>query len=128
MKKVTAIIITSLALSACGTKTVIKEVAPTPTNSPVITQPASNKYDEFVTYVQNNSGAANLESRADIIDTGDLICKAGDSGKSISSITQILSDTAQTQSDVTLYATVMFGAITILCPEYHADLQTYLAN
>lgn len=127
MKKVTALVVVSLALSACGTKTVIREVAPTPTNPPV-TAPATNKYDDYVSWVKNNSGQANSTSNSQIIETGDLVCSALDSGRTIKEVATLMQETASTSSDIELYAAVLYGAVKYLCPEYQQAMTDYLAS
>lgn len=127
MKKVTAFIIASLALSACGTKTIVKEVAPTPTNPP-ITAPATNKYEDYVAWVKSNSGQANTTSESLIIETGDTICTALDAGRSVKQVADLMQENAVSSSDVELFAAVLYGAVQYLCPEYKQDMSNYLAS
>ena len=101
--------------------------APVVTNPPV-TSPPENRYDQYMAHVLNNSGQANTWSKAKIIEFGDLVCQALDNGNSIRSVVSLLNNYANTTSDAELFASVMFGSITYLCPEYESDLQVYLGN
>ena len=127
MKKVTALVIASLALSACGTKTIVKEVSPAPT-SPPITKPATNKYDDYVGFVRNNSGQGYTASTSEIVEAGDLVCSALDSGRSVQSVAKMMEELANTASDIEVYAAVLFGAVQYLCPEYYIQMSEYLAS
>lgn len=99
--------------------------APVYTNPPVS---AVNKYDAYLEHVYNNSGQANTLTKAKLIEYGDIICQALDSGKTIPWITNYLSTYSNNQSDVELYASIVYGAITYICDEYKGDLNLYLNN
>jgi hypothetical protein len=99
--------------------------------APVITAapaPPVNKYDSYLEHVYNNSGQANTMTKAKLIEYGDIICEALDNGRSIAWITSYLSEYSQGQSDVELYASIIYGAITYVCDEYKGDLNLYLNN
>ena len=102
--------------------------APVVTNPPITAAPVTNKYDDYMNHVLNNSGQANSWSKADVIEFGDLVCAALDKGNSISSVVNLLQGYAKSNSDIEFFASVAFGAITYICPEYKADLDAYLAN
>jgi hypothetical protein len=98
-------------------------------SSPVVTAapaPAINKYDAYVEHVYNNSGQANSMTRATIIEYGDIICQSLDSGRTIPWITSYLSEYSNGQSDIELYASIVYGAVKHICPEYMPDMQAYL--
>lgn len=101
--------------------------APVVTNPPY-TPPAENKYDQYMDHVLNNSGQANTWSKSDVIEFGDLVCAALDKGNSISSVVNLLQGYAKSNSDIEFFASVAFGSITYICPEYKPDLDVYLAN
>jgi hypothetical protein len=101
--------------------------APVVTNPP-ITAPAVNKYDAYLEHVYNNSGQANTISKGDLIEYGDIICNALDQGRTLSWITNYLANGSTTQSDLELYASVVYGAVKHICPEYMSDMQAYLGN
>lgn len=125
MRKVTSIVIMALGLTACGTTTVIREVAPS-TTTPVVTTPAVNKYEEYIFFVQSKSGQAQFESAQDMIGVADTICASLISGKTVSEISNTLNSTAVNDSVLTLYAAMMYGAIKYICPEYMPALTAYL--
>lgn len=91
-------------------------------------EPVSNKYDQYYDHVLNNSGQANSMAKSEVIEFGDLVCQSLDNGYSIAAVVNVLSDSSSNNSDVELSASVVYGAITYLCPEYGNALQTYLNN
>jgi hypothetical protein len=99
-----------------------------PDPEPVITAPVENKYDNYYEYVLSNSGKANTFGKANVIEYGDLVCQSLDEGSSIASIARVITNASGSQSDIELGATVVFGAITHICPEYDAMLQAYINN
>ena len=110
-----------------------KEVAPTATAAPAPVQtyapaPVVNKYDAYLEHVYNNSGQANSMTKAKLIEYGDIICSALDNGNSIAWIVNYLGNGSNGQSDVELYASIVYGAITYICDEYKGDLNLYLNN
>lgn len=102
--------------------------APVVTDAPAPITPAVNKYDQYLQHVYNNSGQANSISKADLIEYGDIICQSLDQGKTIAWIVNYLSRNSSGQSDMELYASVMYGAIHYICSEYTGDLNLYLNN
>ena len=125
MKKLLALSLVAVSLSACGTQTIIREVAATTTEAPYVT-PATNKYDNYYAHVVNNSGQANTESKADVIEFGDLVCQALDNGNSVQYVVKLLNGYAKSNSDIELYAAIITGAVMYLCSEYNGALQNYL--
>lgn len=126
MKKLIALSLVVASLSACGTKTIIKEVAPSTTNAPYVA-PVTNKYDDYYNHVINNSGQANSMAKSEIIEFGDVVCEALDVGRTVAFIVDFLSDYADSTSDNQLFASIIFGAITYLCNEHQSKLSSYLA-
>ena len=102
--------------------------APIVTNPPITAAPVVNKYDQYMDHVLNNSGKANTWSKAQLIEFGDLVCQALDDGSSVRQVVNLMSSYAQNDSDIELFASVTFGAITYICPEYDSQLQAYLGN
>jgi hypothetical protein len=97
--------------------------------APVVTAPPAppvNKYDAYLEHVYNNSGQANTMTKAKLIEYGDIICNALDSGRTIPWITNYLSENSSGQSDIELYASIVYGSITYICDEYKGDLNLYL--
>jgi hypothetical protein len=103
--------------------TVAQQPAPVETNPPA---PATNKYDNYMDHVLNNSGKANSWSKSDIIEFGDLVCQALDEGNSVRAVVNLLNGYASTTSDVEFFASVMTGAIMHICPEYKPAMSAYL--
>ena len=110
-----------------------KQATPTTTPAPVQTfaptpVPSVNKYDAYLEHVYNNSGQANTMTKAKLIEYGDIICNALDTGRTIPWITNYLSENSSGQSDIELYASIIYGSITYICDEYKGDLNLYLNN
>lgn len=102
--------------------------APIPTNPPVTAAPVVNKYDSYLNHVYNNSGKAYTFGEAKLIEFGDLVCGALDDGNSIRAVVNLLSNYSTGYQDNELFASVVFGSITYICPEYTADLNRYINN
>lgn len=124
-----SIFILLIAIIIPGDKSSSPDTAPTPiVTNPPITAPPANKYDQYMDHVLNNSGQANTWSKADVIEFGDLVCQALDKGNSIPAVVRLLESYAKTNSDVEFFASVVFGAITYICPEYKYAMDEYLAG
>lgn len=124
-----SIIILIIAIAVPGDKSSspVSTNAPAPVvTNPPITAPPANKYDQYMDHVLNNSGQANTWSKADVIEFGDLVCQALDNGNSVRQVVNLLEGYAKTNSDVEFFASVAFGAITYICPEYTTALDAYL--
>ena len=88
---------------------------------------SGNKYDNYYQYVRNESGMANSESKAMVIEFGDYVCGLFDSGASVEQIIDEMRKYTVGSEFVSEYATaVLFGATTYLCPEYKALIKDYL--
>jgi hypothetical protein len=123
------ILILALVIPGSNSSSPATNDAPVPAvTNPPYTPPAENKYDQYMDHVLNNSGQANTWSKADVIEFGDLVCGALDKGNSISSVVNLLQSYAKSNSDIEFFASVAFGSITYICPEYKPDLDVYLAN
>lgn len=122
-----AILIIVIAASGSNNSSPVNTVAPIVTNPPITAAPV-NKYDQYMNHVYNNSGQANTWTKAQLIEFGDLVCNALDNGTSIPRIVSLLEGYAKTNSDIELFASVAFGSITYICPEYKYALDEYLAN
>lgn len=107
-----------------------KPAAKTVQNLPPQTLPpasaAANKYDNYYEHVLNNSGRANTMAKADVIELGDLVCSALDEGNSIRAVVNLMSSYSSGTQDSEYFASVIFGAVTYLCPEYTADMRAFL--
>jgi hypothetical protein len=129
---VAAVVITALIVfgmsSSNKSSTDVADTAANTTPYVPAPEPASSKYDRYYKHVLDNSGQANTIDKADLISYGDTICSALNNGQSIPYIVSYLSDRSAGETDAALFASVIFGAITYICPEYRSDLQTYLGN
>jgi hypothetical protein len=124
---ITALIVIGVSSSSKSSTGIADEVTATVPYAPM-PEPAVNKYDQYYEHVLSNSGQANSMAKSDVIEFGDLVCQSLDKGYSIAAVVDVLSDSSTSNSDVELSASVVFGAITYLCPEYRSNLQTYLGN
>lgn len=119
------------ALTSCGKETVIREVlvtTPTPaTEAPAETQPESNKYDQYIDFVLDNSGQAREWSDSDLIETATLVCNAFDNGASLDSIVTVFSDNSTGTYDDELFAAIIGGAVTYICPEWQDYVNSQLS-
>jgi hypothetical protein len=129
---VAAVVITALIVfgmsSSDKSSTDVADTAANTTPYVPTPEPVSNKYDQYYEHVLSNSGQANSMAKSDVIEFGDLVCQSLDKGYSIAAVVDVLSDSSTSNSDVELSASVVYGAITYLCPEYRSNLQTYLGN
>lgn len=123
-----AILIIVIAASGSKSSSPATTAAPIVTNPPITAAPVTNKYDDYMNHVYNNSGQANTWTKAQLIEFGDLVCQALDEGTPIPRIVNLLSSYAKTTSDMELFASVLYGSITYICPEYKYALNEYLAN
>lgn len=121
------ILILAIVIPSSNSSSSVTTDAPAPViTNPPYTPPAQNKYDQYMDHVLNNSGQANTWSKADVIEFGDLVCGALDNGNSVRQVVNLLEGYAKSSSDVEFFASVAFGAITYICPEYKSDLDYYL--
>lgn len=123
-----AILVIVIAASGSNSSSPATTAAPIVTNPPITAAPATNKYDDYMNHVYNNSGQANTWTKAQLIEFGDLVCQALDQGTAIPRVVNLLSSYAKTTSDMELFASVLYGSITYICPEYKYALNEYLAN
>lgn len=120
-------------LASCGKETVIREVlvtTPTPaTEAPVETLPVykENKYDKFVAFVNNNSGQARSWNESDLIELASLTCEAFDNGASLSQVIDVFSSSSSGKYDDELYAAIIGGAVTYICPEWAGYVDSQLS-
>lgn len=90
--------------------------------------PPTNKYDDFYNHVINNSGKAYVYTKGEIIEFGEIVCSALDSGKSINQVVTVLEATSNDLNDMKLFAAIVYGAIHNICPQYISDLNYYLST
>ncbi len=126
MKKSIALGALALILASCTTETVIREVPATNPPAPQSTQPTYTAEDQFIDHVYANATGYIYNSDAELVELGGLVCEALDAGNSVSDVADTLELAASTNDDIALFAAIAVGAIWFFCPEYQADLDSYL--
>lgn len=131
MKKIALFAVCSIALlSSCGGKeTIIKEVLVTTpptqaTDAP--SQPAVNKYDEYLSDLRGYSGQANSWNDSDLIELGHLVCEALDTGNTLDDIVGIFSSNSSGSYDDELFAGTIMSAVVNICPEHQSYVESQL--
>lgn len=125
-----ATVIGVAALSGCTTE-VVREVpvtqAPVETR-PAPTGPSSLDYINYLDHVNSQSFAAMTVSDAELTNWGDGVCTALDSGDSFADIVEYLGNASPNMSndDAALVASVLWAAVTYLCPEYESEMSAYI--
>jgi hypothetical protein len=132
MRKLTTLtLVGAIALASCTTE-VVREVPatdgpPATQNRPPAT-PAPNPTEDFLAYVNGVAGSAIYWADEDLLEIGLLTCEALDSGASIREVVDTMEDSASTDGDIEVFATVLFAAVTFFCPEYEDALQRYISS
>ena len=129
MKKMLLTTCVVIALAGCGKETVIKEVLVTtpPTEAPApAVEPDSNKYDQYLDFVNDNSAQARQWTEADLLEMATLVCGAFDNGASLSAVVDVFSNSSTGRYDDELFAAIIGGSVTYLCPEYQSMVQSQL--
>lgn len=129
MKKILSLAFASLFLVSCGKETIIKEVLVTtpPTEAPATTpQVEDNKYDQYLAFVNNNSAQARQWTDADLLEMATLVCGAFDGGASLAAVIEIFSDSSTGRYDDELYAAIIGGSVTYLCPEWRSYVNSQI--
>lgn len=118
-----------LALVSCGKETVIKEVLVTipPTTAAQSEPVEQNKYDKYLDFVLDNSGQAREWRESDLIETATLVCGAFDGGASLSGVVGVFSDNSTGSYDDELFAAIIGGAVTYICPEWASYVDSQLS-
>jgi len=125
MKTKAAILIASLAiLAGCGKET-IREVLVTtpPTETPAV---ESNKYDDYLDFLYSESAQSREWDEARLLELGSVVCDSFESGATLDSVIQVFADNAEGSYDTEFYATVMAGAVSYLCPEFEAYVNSQI--
>jgi hypothetical protein len=126
MRKLTTLtIIGALALSACTTERIV-ERAPETSSRPAPAPAPQDPSGDFLAYVNQTAGDAIYWSDDDLLEVGLLVCEALDSGATMREVAQTMEDSAVTNGDVELFATVMYAAVINLCPQYEQALMAYI--
>lgn len=134
MKRIFTLTIGTLALVACGSKTVyITQEAPTTTvkatkttdapiatPAPLVTAPPVtwSAEDEFILDINNGYSRPIYLQDQDMIDAGHATCDALQSGSTASEVLYAITSSADGDSDIEeLLATVVASAVVNFCPE-----------
>jgi hypothetical protein len=120
MKKVILTAMAVLSLAACGKET-IREVLVTtpPTEAPATTAPASNKYDDYLVTLYDNSAQARSWSDSDLLEFGTIVCGSFDAGATLDTVLNTMSKYSTGKYDDEFYAAVIASAVMHLCPEWY---------
>ena len=125
MKAKALILIASLAiLAGCGKET-IREVLVTtpPAESPSV---EVSKYDQYLDRLYDSSAQAREWDEAKLLELGSLVCDSFDNGATLNSVIEVFASQADGSYDTEFYASVMVGAVTFLCPEHEAYVNSQI--
>jgi len=125
MKKVILTALAVLSLTACGKET-IREVLVTtpPTEAPAA--PEVNKYDAYLNSLYDNSAQARTWTEDQLLKFGTLVCDAFGSGSTLARVIDVLQPYSNGSYDDELFAAIIAGSVTHLCPEYTSMIQAQL--
>jgi uncharacterized lipoprotein YajG len=125
MKAKALILIASLAiLAGCGKET-IREVLVT---APPVEAPAVelSKYDKYLDFLYSESAQSREWSEARLLELGSVVCDSFEAGATLDVVIQVFADNADGSYDTEFYATVMAGAVSYLCPEFEAYVNSQI--
>jgi hypothetical protein len=125
MKAKALILITSLAiLAGCGKETV-REVL---VNAPPVEAPAVEltKYDQYLNALYNGSAQSREWSEARLLELGSIVCDSFESGATLDAVIQVFANNADGSYDTEFYAVVMTSAVSFLCPEFEAYVNSQI--
>jgi hypothetical protein len=114
MKKLLALSLVVVSLSACGTKTIIKEVAPSTTVEVIAEQPQGGETEYFQAVVDNYPNLVNNMGRKFVIDFGYTMCGAISEGTSLSELAEMSN---KYNLDIEMVGFLIGKSILNLCPE-----------
>lgn len=125
MKKIIATTFAALLLSSCGKETIREVLVTTPptTEAPA---PEANKYDQYLEMLYSESAQARSWNESDLLELGNIVCDTFDSGGTVDGVLTVFANNADGSYDTDLYAAVLAGAVTYLCPEWADYVQSQL--
>jgi hypothetical protein len=123
---VAAVALLILVISVSGGDNDTSSTVSTEPPAPIVTDPPANKYDLYYDHVITNSGLANSWAKSDVIKFGDLVCQSLDEGNTVNQVADLLNSYVTDSSNLKFFATVMYGSIKFICPQYMPDLDFYL--
>ena len=117
-----------LSLAGCGKETVIKEVlVTTPATDAPAVAPSSNKYDDYLAAVLNNSAQARTWSESDLLELGTIVCQTFDDGGTLDGVITIFSQYSNGKYDDELFSAIIAGSVIYLCPEWSDYVSSQLS-
>lgn len=121
----TMLIASTLTLGACTTE-VVREVPATQAKPPATAPaPSDTKWDTYLADVDTNAYRGTW-TNDELIEFGTLVCGALDAGNTMRQVAGIMEASAETDTDMQLFASVLVAAVNNLCPEYLAALNGYI--
>lgn len=127
MKKlsIATILVAGLVLAGCGQKETIREVLVTtpPTEAPAVEM---SKYDEYLTFIYNDSAQAREWDEAKLLELGSIVCDSFEAGATLDSVIDVFASNADGSYDTEFYASVMVASVTFLCPEYKTYVESQI--
>lgn len=125
MKVKAAILVASLAiLAGCGKETVREVLVTTPpTEAPAVEM---SKYDEYLTFIYNDSAQAREWDESKLLELGSIVCDSFAAGATLDSVIDVFASNANGSYDTEFYASVMVSSVTFLCPEYKTYVESQI--
>jgi hypothetical protein len=124
MKKVILAAMAVLSLTACGKETIREVLVTTPsTEAPA---PEVNKYDAYLNSLYDNSAQARTWTEDQLLKFGTLVCDAFGAGNTLARVIDVLQPYSNGSYDDELFAAIIAGSVTHLCPEYTSMIQAQL--
>lgn len=124
MKKVILAALAVVSLTACGKETVREVLVTTPpTEAPA---PEVNKYDAYLNGLYDNSAQARTWTEDQLLKFGTLVCDAFASGNTLAKVIATLQPYSSGSYDDELFAAIIAGSVTHLCPEYQSYVSAQL--
>ena len=130
MKRLIPIIIGTLALTACGSKTIYVTSTDAPattvkvtktTDAPIATpapEPVYTDEDEFIYDIENTYNSPIYLDEQDMIETGYVTCDGLQSGLSGMDVIQVIISSAEGDSNIEeLLGVIVASAVINFCPE-----------
>jgi len=125
MKTAIVAAVAALTLTGCGKETVREVLVTTPpTEAPATTE--SNKYDNYLVFLYENSAQAREWTDADLLELGTIVCEVFDNGGTIQGVIETFSDYSNGKYDDDLYTAVIAGSVMYICPEWADYVQSQL--
>lgn len=115
MKKLLALSITSIVLSACGTKTIVVEKAPTATVKITTVAPYVGSEQNYIDgLVDDYPSQVAVLGKTKIVQMGHLVCQAIDEGATLADFANLA---VQNDVDAGFIGSMIREAVENFCPE-----------